>query len=144
MRLAVSALLASSVWVGCSLADPVRPDPVELGPPFSLRLGESARIAGADLLVGFEDVSLDSRCPKGERCITAGDAVARISLRRNNGLKAMLELHTSARATQVASAEGHEVRLLRLEPDPIAGKAITKADYRATLTVGRVSVAAER
>lgn len=144
MRLALATIVASLAWVGCSMADPTRPDSIELGKTFSVSVGESVRVARSDLRVGFDDVSSDSRCPKGERCVWAGDAIVRVWLQRGPGPKEMLELHTSARAAQAAAVLGHEVALVRLDPDPIAGKAVTKSDYQATLLVNRGAAAEAR
>lgn len=137
MRFAAATTVASLVWTACSVAGP--PVPVEAGKSFSLRIGESARAGTEALRVGFEGVTADSRCPKAERCVSAGDATVRVWLQRGSGPKEVRELHTAPGATQAANAQNHEVRLLRLDPYPVTGKPIAKGDYSATLTLLRIS-----
>lgn len=123
------------------------PDRVTLGESFVLGVGQSARIEAEALDVGFDDVTADSRCPKGEQCIWEGDATVRVWLQRASEPKKVYELHTSLRteggpSEGAAGSPGHEVRLLRLDPHPITGRTIAKGDYRATLEVRRASSAA--
>ena len=131
MRSAIAtfvALLACSACSSVGSAPPVRTAP---GQPFSLRVGESAR--DGPLVIGFEGVTADSRCPKGERCIWAGDATVRVWLQQSDGPRRTHELHTAAIATQVENAPKHGLRLMRLDPVPISGKAIGQSEYVATI-----------
>ncbi len=142
MKIAAAATIAASLaWTACSTAGPARSIHVESGESFSLVTGESVQTRNATLRVGFEGVTADSRCPKGEQCVWAGDATVRIWLQRGSGPRQMLELHTMAGAAQAASAADHVVRLIRLDPYPIAGRAVAQRDYVATLMLGRGSTA---
>jgi hypothetical protein len=60
------------------------PKGVALGESFQLNVGESVQIEAEALQIGFEDVSGDSRCPKGEQCIWEGDATVRVWLQGLN------------------------------------------------------------
>ena len=145
MRLTAATLIASLAWTACSMAGPARPVHIELGKNFSLRPGESAQISDGDLRVGFEAVTADSRCPKGEQCVWAGDATVQVWLQQGFGPRATRQLHAAPGAAQAASALGHELRLVRLDPHPVSGKAVAKPDHVATLTLSRGSAAeAER
>ncbi|MBL0148431.1 MAG: hypothetical protein IPP87_06735 [Ideonella sp.] len=137
MRLAAATITASLAWAACSSAGPARPVPIELGTAFSLRAGESTQTLGGALRVGFEGVSVDSRCPKGEQCVWAGDATARVWLQQGGGAKDVRELHTASGAAQAATALGHRLRLVRLEPYPVTGRVIVKEDYVVTLMLSR-------
>jgi hypothetical protein len=128
MRLAASTILLTLCWAACSAAGPDQPLPIEVGQSFSLRAGQSAQTGDGALRIGFESVSADSRCPKGERCVWAGDATVRIWLQRRTGAKEWIELHTT-------NGDGPGVRLLRLDPVPIAGKVLAQRDYVATLAL---------
>jgi len=142
--LAVSISISVSVslsWTACSAAGPTPPAPIETAKTFSLRVGESAQARAGILRVGFEGVTADSRCPKGEHCVWAGDATARIWLQRGSGPAETRDLHTAPGAAQRASAFDHEVQLVRLEPYPSAGQAVAKGDYVATLRLSRGSSA---
>lgn len=118
-------------------ANPSDAQTAALGEGFTLRVGESASIEGASLQVGFLEVANDSRCPKGERCVWEGDATVRIWVQRGAGAKEKRDLHTSGKAQDSADDSGHEVRLLRLAPEPVSGRTIEQRDYVATLQVSR-------
>jgi hypothetical protein len=114
------------------------PDPstlIEAGQTFSLRVGETAQTGDGALRIGLEDVGADSRCPKGERCVWAGDATVRIWLQRRGGARERRELHTATGAANGGHAPSPELRLVRLDPVPVTGKVITQRDYVATLAL---------
>ena len=78
MRLAAATIVASLVWTACSVADPAQPVYFELEKNFSLRAGESAQTRDGALRIGFDGVTADSRCPKGEQCVRAGEVSVRV------------------------------------------------------------------
>lgn len=135
-------LLGSLVWTACSVAGPVAPggggpeQRVQAGREFSLRLGEAATTG--TLRVGLDAVLSDSRCPKGERCITAGEASVRIWLQQGDGPRMPRELRLPASSAQTAD---HDVQLLRLEPYPVTGRTPAPGDYVATLVLRPASTA---
>jgi hypothetical protein len=144
MKRAVSLFVATLTSVA-SGAGSSEPKSVTLGESFELEVGESARIETEALEIGFEDVSGDSRCPKGEQCVWEGDATVRVWLKKGSETKETLELHT---ATQKQSEQAEQsepnhlsyaVKLQRLDPYPTSGKPIQKGDYRATFEVTRGS-----
>lgn len=137
MKIVAVAIVASLAWSGCSVADSGTPQYFEWGKNFSLRAGESAQVRGEALRVGFEGVTADSRCPKGEQCFWAGDAIARIWTQKGAGRREMHELHTALGAAQAVHVLGHELRLVRLDPYPVSGKMIANAGPFATLMLSR-------
>ena len=126
---------------GCA-ASPSETKTAASGESFTLRVGESATIEGAALQVGFLEVAGDSRCPKGERCVWEGDAIVRVWLQSEAGARQTRELHTASREQDSAGGSAYDVRLLRLDPQPVAGKPIEQRDYVATLQVARASASA--
>jgi hypothetical protein len=130
----VAALASVASVVGSA-----EPKAVALGESFQLHVGESARIEAESLELGFEEVSGDSRCPKGEQCIWQGDATVRVWLQKASETKERLELHTAPNEEGDVSYRGYEVKLIRLDPYPISGKTIERADYQATFEVSRGS-----
>ena len=48
------------------------------GESFVLGVDQSASIDGGALVVGFIRVTSDSRCPRGDQCLSEGDATVRI------------------------------------------------------------------
>jgi hypothetical protein len=131
------ALIPSLILAaGCAASSSSTLD-AELNVDFDLQHGQSAQIAGAELSVGFIDVVSDSRCGKGENCITAGDGVVRIWLEAGSGSRQEDTLHTRRDGPGVVSYAGYEVRLVALNPPRISGVVIPAADYRITLRVER-------
>jgi hypothetical protein len=115
---------------------------VALGESFELKIRESATIESDALQIGFEGVSSDSRCPQGEQCIREGAATVRVWLQKAGEPKQTRDLSTSSADEGASPYLGYEVKLLRLDPHPISGKALERGDYRATLEVTRGSSSA--
>ena len=67
---------------------------VALGETFSVKVGESASVAGAGLSVTFTALVSDSRCPPGVQCIQAGNAVITVALARTGSAPVTLTLGT--------------------------------------------------
>lgn len=130
----IVATLASTVGL---LAAPVQPKSSSLGERIELRIGETAGIDTEELQVGFEDVLTDSRCPKGEQCITAGDATVRLWLRASSGARDTRDLHTSPVDVDAEGSLAYDVQLLGLAPYPVANRSIAKNEYIATFVVTR-------
>jgi Zn finger protein HypA/HybF involved in hydrogenase expression len=148
MKPFVPVFVATLASVG-SFAGSSEPKSVALEESFQLKVGECARIEAEALEIGFEEVSSDSRCPKGEQCIWEGDATVRVWLRKASETRETLELHTSPREQSERSEPSYGsygVELERLDPYPISGKTIPQEDYQATLQVtrGSTSSAASR
>jgi hypothetical protein len=97
--------------------------------------GESLAIEGGALEITFESVASDSRCPKGEMCVSEGDAIVVLAVRATGKPAARLELHAAARGPASIGYEGWAIRLVSLEPYPVTGRAIGAAEYVATLSV---------
>jgi hypothetical protein len=166
MKSAVAKIVIFLACGACSLAPPAQPARAEPGQTFSLKAGESARAEGGAWEIGFEGVTADSRCPKGERCVWAGDATVRVWLKKAGGVRTASELHTAPNvpsapnatnssnapnapnAPNVPTADAPRItlRLVRLDPPALAGRPIAKGDYVATLALERDApgAAAER
>ncbi|MBC7938212.1 MAG: hypothetical protein H7Z19_00370 [Chitinophagaceae bacterium] len=139
MKLGAAIGIALLTWCACSLAGPAWQAGNESGKTFSLRAGESVDAGDGDLRVGFEGVYADSRCPKREQCVRAGEATATVWFQRGSGPRQSRELRTAPGAAPAASAFDHVLRLMRLDPYPITGRQLAPGDYVATLTLSRGS-----
>ena len=143
MRLAAAALfLAWSGWTGLSSAESGPSVTATFDQGFSLRVGQSAQTSDGALRIGFDGVTADSRCAKGQQCVRAGDATVRLWVQQGQGAKQPAELRTAPRAAQALFGTGHALRLLSLEPFPVNGKSIAREDYVVTLMLSRDSQAA--
>ncbi len=135
--LALAVVLASTGTVAGGDAEPRS---VKIGEAFELRPGESARVDGAGLEIGLDKVVADSRCPKGEQCLWAGDATVRVYLRVVGGPRETSDVKLSAAEGAAIGKSGHSVRLLGLSPYPVSGRRIEPSDYRAKLLLSRATV----
>lgn len=132
---------ASMAWAACSAAGPAAPGTIALGRDFSLRAGAAALTSDGSLRVGFDGVTSDSRCARGEQCVWAGDATVQVWLQLGSGAKVGRQLHTTPQARQTVRALCHALRLVRLDPTPVAGTVIAPADYTVTLSLVRDATA---
>lgn len=136
----VTLLLASA----CSTAG-VAPDvTVEPGTPFRLKPGQIAVVAADGVQIGFDGVTADSRCPRGERCVWAGDATLRVWLARRGGPRESGELHTVLGQPRSLTAAGHALQLVRLDPTPVSGRSLEPASYVATFALDPSGFGTER
>lgn len=143
-RAGIVVIASLAAFAGCAAAPAAAPGaaPVGAGPPptgadVRLAVGQSIRVDAASFEVTFTGVAADSRCAKGETCIWEGSATVRLTVTGADGAREM-ELHTTARAGPNVSAYGEwAIRLLALEPFPVAGREIAPDAYIATLHIER-------
>jgi hypothetical protein len=107
---------------------------VQLDNPFTLRVGQTATVAGEGLSVSFEGVPEDSRCPTGVQCVWAGNAVVQVVLSKD-GKAAGFELNTNLEP-KTANYLEYTIELVSLAPYPSSkGGPIAQSQYRATFVV---------
>lgn len=108
-----------------------------LDQPFTLKVGQTASIPAEKVTVKFVAVSEDSRCPKGEQCITAGNAriVLEVAVGSNSPERAELNLGRGSSEAPVGSLE---VTLLDLQPYPVSGRTLRPEEYLASLSLHRL------
>ena len=104
---------------------------------FKLRNGEAAYVGNAGLVLRFERVTADARCPVGDTCVADGDAVVRVTVRQPPHESAALELHTNPGSTPEGQYLRYRVRLVRLEPRPVGEQYVPLPQYWATLRVSQ-------
>jgi hypothetical protein len=110
---------------------------VSLGQEFDLPAGQAATVEGELLVVTFDAVTADSRCPIGVFCIQAGEAVVSLEARRLPSTTASLVLKTQPETEALGFFQDYEIRLVELRPHPRLGETIAPRDYVATLLVRR-------
>lgn len=113
-------------------------DEVQLGSTVKLRVGESVDVSGEGVKIQFDEVSNESRCPRGVTCVWEGDAVVKMRAMKE-GQTSGIELHTSKRFAREASVGKSVVRLLDLSPVPKANQPIDSHDYVASVVVSKQS-----
>lgn len=110
---------------------------MEFDREFKLRDGEAAHMGNDGLVLQFERVTEDARCPVGDTCVSDGDAVVLATLRRPPNEPASLELHTNPSATHEGKYLRYRVRLVRLEPRPVGEQYVPLPHYWATFMVSK-------
>jgi hypothetical protein len=114
---------------------------VALATDFDLAAGDKVGVAGTRLVVEFDRVVEDSRCPMNARCVWEGNAKVVVGVKefaanateRIRSISTPLELNTSERFAKRQSFGRFEVVLVHLEPTPMAGQKVD--EYVATLRV---------
>lgn len=138
-----------SAWMGsmtlalaaCASAALQPPKAIAVGQSFVLAMGESVRLdarPGQVLELGFERVVSDSRCPRGEQCVHAGEARVRVWVQQPGGAREPLELlHRPGAQAQAVAWPGQrlEILLLDLRPAPAKGAPEEPTVYEASLAV---------
>jgi hypothetical protein len=104
-------------------------------------VGQKVGVEGTRLVLKFDRVVEESRCPMNARCIWEGNAkvVVRVeefaasATERIRSISNTLELNTSERFAKRDSFGRFDVVLVHLEPTPMTGEKVEK--YVATLRV---------
>ena len=119
------------------------PNTVALDQAFSLKVGETVTVAGENLMLRFDAVLEDSRCPKDALCVQAGQARIAAQAQQLGKSTATLELILNpAMNANRAMYEGYEIQLTRLDPYPEASDGGTAVDeYEAAFVVNRAMAA---
>jgi len=98
----------------------------------TLAVGQTATIASGMVLY-FERVLSDSRCPSGVTCVWEGEVTVALTLSGSMGSDAFtLSDHATTRVVS-----GTSFTLVSVQPLPTAGSTIPEASYQATIRVGR-------
>jgi hypothetical protein len=89
-----------------------------------LRVGDVVQIDGSSAALTFKAVTRDSRCPKGVRCIRAGEAVVVLELRGGSGETSTLTFDVPPGGGASKSPGGYRIEI-----------EIAPRDYTATVAV---------
>jgi hypothetical protein len=130
------ALAAAVACAGTAAPGDSSGNAAELGKPFTLAIGEQASLDGGKLAVRFVSVAEDSRCPKNEQCVWAGNARVDLEVRVGSATPVSVSLDTN-KGAQDAEVDGYSIALEGLAPEPVGGRGIGATEYRVTLSSGR-------
>lgn len=137
LSLCVLALLVSGVGAAADGRAVVRRS-ARMNGNFVLRMGQEVLIADQKLKIKFVSVTEDSRCPKGVDCIWAGNARVVVRLTKGTGKPIERQLDTNPREESQAETgdlSNYQIKLVSLDPYPVADKPIAAQSYAATLVV---------
>ena len=100
-----------------------------------MRIGDSVTVVDGGLQVRFEDVVRDSRCPPDVQCIRAGEAVVVLGVTTSDGTSTRLELEVPPGGGAETTLEGHQIRVVSLEPPASSGEPLEPDAYVIDLVV---------
>ena len=107
---------------------------VGLGEVFTIGVGDSARIAGEDMTVTYNEVIGDSRCPQNVTCVWEGVASSNVTI-VYQGENHSIVLNQPGLAEQAEDNFMNYTLTHSLNPYPREGEEISPNDYRLTLTI---------
>lgn len=102
--------------------------------PFVLKVGESVTV-DERLMVAFNSIEGDSRCPQGVECIWEGDAEAGMWARVDSRDITSFVLHTHSAFDNSVKVGAYKITLLDVSPFPVYPKQIDPNDYVITIVV---------
>ncbi len=109
---------------------------VPLNKDFNIKVGITVEVENENLIISFESVPMDSRCPEGVVCFWSGEA--QVVLRFNKSgypqKTDTLSLYQALSGTKnVADYSAYSIKFKGLEPHPIFNKDLNPDEYEATL-----------
>jgi hypothetical protein len=107
---------------------------VGLGETFTINVGKSAQITGEEMVITFDEVIGDSRCPQTVNCVWAGVASSRVTI-VHQGTTYSLALNQPGLTEQAQDSFINYTLKYSLNPYPKAGEEISPRAYRLTATV---------
>ena len=102
----------------------------------SMANGSEKVVPGFGIKIKFLDVIEDSRCPKGQTCIWAGNAKVQVQVFA--GRRASTFEINSSLSPQTATIGGYEIRLESLDPRPDTARRPDKGRYVAVFAVRKL------
>jgi len=119
----------------CSRSDDVQ---ALLNEELCLSIGQHASLTGEDLVVSFEEVTEDSRCPSDVTCVWAGRVSCVVELTHAGSSYRMI-LTEPGLTSEYTREEYEEYQLaFHVIPYPEAGKKIANDTYRLHLIVSKL------
>jgi hypothetical protein len=108
----------------------------QLGTPFKLVVGQSARLETEGLQILLAGVPADSRCPTDVVCVWAGNVTVVLQVYLDDQDAVDVSLMTDSNSGQGAvEVNGYRLELLNVTPEPISTEQISESDYEITLVV---------
>jgi hypothetical protein len=114
------------------------PDKIFLGQDFTLGLGQTATLDQDKLVIKFENVLEDSRCPVNVVCVWAGNGKVEFNVIDTDGQQKSLILNTEEEPKSVTLSK-HIVTLVALNPPRRDGTPLSTKDYFVTIHVQKKS-----
>ncbi len=134
-RAAIALTLSASLMMSMAHAEVRVSSSSEQKQTARLRAGDTVQIDGSSAALTFRAVTRDSRCPKGARCIRAGEAVVVLELRDGSRETSTLTFEVPPGGGASKSLRGYQIDIVSLDPQAEADVEIAPGDYAATIAV---------
>ena len=131
-RLVLPALILVAIVPGCAREE--SKTKVKLNQPFEMTIGQTVVATGQDLEIKFEDITEDSRCPKGVVCIWAGQVSVLVEMTAKDGQETLTLTEPGPSGLNISTYRQYRISY-QISPYPEAGRAISKGDYKLQLTI---------
>jgi hypothetical protein len=142
-------LRAHSVWLACLLTPaillaacaPAAGGEIQAAPGQECILapGQTAVIIGEELLLTFEAVTADSRCPQGVTCVWAGEAKCQMTISSKGTRSGTVFTVKGGSDGYSESVFGGYRASFNLQPYPMAGQKLPDRNYRLLLKIVKAS-----
>lgn len=109
---------------------------VKLDQAFVMEIGQMVGVTGEDFEITFEDITEDSRCPKGVVCVWAGQVSALLLVSTGEGSEKLTLTESGSSGVNTVAYRQYRISY-QVTPYPEAGKQIARRDYRLQLTVSK-------
>jgi hypothetical protein len=109
---------------------------VPLGGEMKLGVGQVGEVSTEGVTLQFKDVTEDSRCPLNALCIQAGKATVQLAVAKS-GVGSQTVSVTLGSGDGYSLFADYRIRLVQLDPYPVAGQTIVPGNYVATLVVSK-------
>jgi hypothetical protein len=109
------------------------PSSAVVGDTTFLELPVGTSASAGEIIVAFDSVLGDSRCPTGVQCVWAGNGEVRLTLTRGVDVEAV-GLNTTVEPRETAFF-GYLVTLRELAPYPVYDEPLDPEEYVATIAV---------
>lgn len=133
----IFVILCTVLLVACGGGDDaVASIKVPLGGEMKLAVGQVGEVSTEGVTLQFKDVSEDSRCPLNALCIQAGKATIHVAVAKS-GVGSQTVSLTVGTGEGYSLFADYKIRLVALDPYPVAGQPVVPGNYVATLVVSK-------
>ncbi len=134
----ISLLVIIVFWLaGCSSGN-ANETTASLGQEFILPVGQTVVVNNRELVIKFESVTTDSRCPKGVTCVWAGEAKCQMQITYKGSIAKVVFTESGGTDGYSQNIFENYTAYFKLEPYPEAGKQIGSNDYRLLLRIAQL------
>ncbi|MCK4661629.1 MAG: hypothetical protein KAT68_02085 [Bacteroidales bacterium] len=109
-----------------------------LNDTIELKYGQTVQIIDENILLKFNDVNEESRCPSGSQCIWQGQATVTIEIKNQEEIEYIsLTLRAGNDIINIGEYENYSIKLIKVAPYPEAGIEIDYDNYIIKIIINK-------